>query len=393
MGTNNKLTETYLPDKATRKEKVVVGLSGGIDSLVTAYLLKIQRYELIGVTVAPSHDVLGPELFSCAINDKKIESVQAFCHQLGIPHFVVRISREFRENIIEKWMSRKAYGELPDQCWDCHAMRMEFLHEKMKELGAKSFATGHYGKISRQDPESVTFIQSSNDEPHDQSALLSRLSQEILHDLMLPLSDLQKKEVLKLAENFGIADSSKGVQMFHCLPENETTTNFIQSKLPVRFQKDGGIFNAADDRIGDHEGVFRFRLGAVVIKQERNELLFSKYVPQEKKIIVQEGPWFARQNILLRNCQIPQETSWATPFRGVLMKDGHSHDAWFYPKTLNSCAVELDAPVSLIQGEILSVQKKKGKNARVLMTGSVYFYEEVKSEGEADVKVNYSIDF
>jgi len=394
MGTNNKLTETYLPDKAARKEKIVVGLSGGIDSLVTAYLLKIQRYELIGVTIAPSHEELGDELFSCSVNDKKIESIQAFCHQLGIPHFVVKIPREFKEKVVEKWMSRKALGELPDQCWDCHALRMQFLHEKMKELGAKTFATGHYGKINRQDADSVTFIQSSNDESFDQSGLLSRLPQEILHDLMLPLSDLQKKEVLKLAENFGVQDFSRTVKMFHCLPETEATTNFLNTKLPARFKKDGGIFGEEDERLADHEGVFRFRRGALVISQERQELYFAKFVSGEKKILLHQRPWFERKNILLRNCEIPPETSWTIPFRGVLLKEGVSHDGWFYPKSLNSCAVELDHPAAFVEGEILPVLKKKGKNARILLTGTVNFIEEENSEGDANViKVNHSYDF
>ena len=393
MGTNNKLTETYLPDKATRKEKIVVGLSGGIDSLVTAYLLKIQRYELIGVTIAPSHEQLGEDLFSCAINEKKIESIQAFCHQLGIPHFVERIGREFKERVVEKWRSRKALGEFPDQCWDCHALRMHFLHNKMKELGAKTFATGHYGKIVRMEHESLTSIQSSNDEAFDQSGLLSRLPQEILHDLMLPLSDLQKKEVLKLAENFGLQDSVKGVQIFHCLPEGDVTTNFLAATLPARLRREGGVFGDEDDRISDHEGVFNFSRGDVVVSGEKNKLLFSRYRYGDRKIVLQPPSWFERKEIILEKCEIPAETSWAIPFRGVLLKNGIPHDAWFYPKTLSACVVELEKPMSFVEGEILSVQKKKGKNARVLLTGTVCFIEENKFEGEANAKADYSIDF
>lgn len=392
MGANNKLTETYLPDKVTRKEKVAVGISGGIDSLVTAYLLKIQRYDLVGITIAPSHEVLGHDLFSCSISDKKIESIQAFCHQLGIPHVVMRISREFSERVVEKWMSKKAIGELPDQCWDCHAIRMHFLHEKMKELGAKTLATGHYGKVSRHDSEAMTVVQSSNDEAHDQSGLLSRLPQEILRNLMLPLSDLQKKEVLKLSENFGLQDSSKSVQMFHCLPESEETTGFLTAKLPARFRKEGGVYGE-EERFLDHEGVYKFRLGTVIIKQERQELYFSKYVSNEKKVVLKDASWFQRQRILLRNCHIPAETAWGFPFRGVLLKAGVPHDAWFYPKTLGACEVELESPLPFVEGEILSVQKKKGKNARVLLTGTVQFIEEEKNQGEENVKVNYSYDF
>jgi hypothetical protein len=75
------------------------------------------------------------------------------------------------------------------------------------------------------------------------------------------------------------------------------------------------------------------------------------------------------------------------------MKDGKSFESWFYPKTLCSCVVELDEPLKMMEGEILSVARKKGKNSRVLLTGTVKFIEEVKSEGELNAQVDYSRDF
>ncbi len=397
MNGQNRLTETYLPDKATRKEKILVGISGGIDSLVTAYLLKIQKYELIAVTVVPSWEEGGKDhesLLSCTISGKKIESIQAFCHQLGITHHIVRIPREFREVVIEKWMSKKAAGEYPDQCWSCHALRIQFLHDKMKELGAKNLATGHFAKIYRQDPESATLVQTSNDEQFDQSALLSRLPQEILKDLMLPLSDLQKKEVLKLAENFGVNETIRNVQMFDCFPENEETIEFLMTKLPERFRKEGSLNGDNDERLGDHEGVVKFRKGNVALTDEnRKSLYFTKYTLADRKIHLGPLEWFTREKLVLRNCTIPTETPWSGPFRGVLMKNGNSYEGWFYPKTLSSCEAHLDVPLNLMEGEILCVVKKKGKNSRVLLSGVVKFIEEAISEGELNVQIDYSRDF
>lgn len=397
MGTQNKLTEAYLPEKTARKEKVVIGLSGGTDSLVAAYLLKIQKYDLMAVTIAPGWEEISKDtgsLLSCSVNEKTIEKLQTFTHQMGIPHFVVRIPREFRDRIVEKWIAKKAQGELPDQCWDCHSLRLEYLHAKMKELGGKFLATGHYGKVFRNDADGMSIVQTSNDEVYDQSALLSRLPQEVLHDLLLPLSDLQKKEVMKLAENFGVETSPDKIKMFSCFPKTEETTNYLVSKLPERFRKEGGIYSPTDDRLGDHTGVVHHQRGENLIQVgEQKSLVFSDYVVREKKIIVQMPSWFERSHLMLRNCRIPPETPWHSPFRGILMKEGKSYEGWFYPKSLLSCEVELDAPASFLEGETISVMKKKGKNARVLLTGEVNYISEAAEKGEANAKVDYGRDF
>ena len=389
--------ETYMPDKASRKEKVVVGLSGGLDSMVTAYLLKIQRYDLIGVTIAPSLDDYPKDqttLFSCGISEIKIEALSNFCQQLGIPHHVVRIPREFREIVLERWISKKASGDVPDQCWFCHHLRMESLHAQMKALGAKRVATGHYAKIANQDAQGLTFVQTSNDETHDQSVLLSRLPQEILKDLMLPLSDLQKKEVLKLAENFGVNGNDHGAMPFECFPENEDTIAYLETKLPHRFRKEGIVLNGTGERVMEHEGIHRFRHGTQVMQTSgRIPLLLARYITSERKMILHPESWFQRTRIVLRSCLIPPETPWAVPFRGILERKKTKHEAWFYPKSLNSCVVEFDSPVNMMEGEVLSVLKKKGKNSRILLSGCACFIDEEIIEGDSHAKVDYAREF
>lgn len=397
MGTQNKLPEGYLPDKGARKEKVIIALSGGLDSLVSAYLLKIQKYELLAVTIVPGGAEFGEAratTLSCAVTEQKLEAIEAFTHQLGIPHFVVRLSGEFRDRVIDRWVSRKALGQYPDQCLLCHDLRMDVLHHKMKELGGKFLATGHFAKVFRQDPNGQAVVQTSNDEVHDQSALLSRLPQEILQVLLLPLSDLQKKEVGKLAENFGLTTGVDKLPFSKCLSVTEVTEKFLEGELPERFRKDGEVADGEDNRVGDHEGVFRHTPGKIVIPSERKDpLLFSRYVPAEKKIIVRSGEWFLRDRVVLRNCSVPIGTPWGSPFRGVLVRGANFFEGWFYPKTLTSCAVELDEKASLLEGEVLHVLRKKGRNSRVLLSGSVKFVQGPGPEGDESVKVDYALDF
>jgi tRNA-uridine 2-sulfurtransferase len=206
MDMKKKLENAYNPDKQTRKEKVVVGLSGGIDSYVTAYLLKIQKYELFAVTVVNAWDDYpsdSSEILSCHVNQQKIDELKEFCQKMGIPLQVVKATGEFKENVIEPWLADRATGRLPKQCWNCHEERMQIIYNKMVEAGATRMATGHYAKLFHHEAHGSVFVHTSNDEVNDQSALLSRLPHEILSSLILPLSDLSKKEVLKLAENFG----------------------------------------------------------------------------------------------------------------------------------------------------------------------------------------------
>lgn len=402
MDMKNKLENAYMPDNKSRKEKIVLGLSGGLDSSVTAYLLKIQKYELIAVTIVNSlDDYPGDQskLFSCQLNPVELEKLKDFCHKLGIPHHIIKAGPIFKENVLGPWMDDKILGRLPTPCWSCHEMRMQLLYEKMNELGAKHMATGHYAKLFHHDVHGSVFVHTSNEEKFDQSALLSRLPREILNSLILPLSDLTKKEVLKLAENFGIQERTKELSFNQCLKED--MTEYIEKITPKRFLKEGEITDLEEQQnLGEHEGIHQHQYGEEIELNDSGPTIkgrLGEYAYASKKMLVVNDDYFLRKKIMLVNCRLSEEVSWLEPIKGFMV---YQHDqyieCWIHPKNLSAVFLEFFEEQDLLEGEIVSVIKKKGKNSKVYLTGEIRFLplDPVNEEGEPIVpKVNYSIDF
>lgn len=402
---DKKKLDAYLPDKVSKAEKVVIGLSGSLDSYVMAYLLKIQKYDLVGVTVIPGAEQVSAtpdKIFSCHINSKKLETIKEFCNKMGIPHYALKADSEFRYQVIDPWLASRICASLRDQCWNCHTLRMSLLFHKAKELGIKSVATGHFAKIFKNEAHGTSFIHSSNDEEHDQSALLSRLPQEILNSLLLPLSDLQNKEVIKLGENFGLTESQKEVRIHECLPWVEETKTFFKSQVPERFFQEGEIIRADNsENFGSHAGVIEYSYGkALHINDKKDELFISKYTYGDKKIHLENKSFFKRSNFSLVRCEISAETQWSVPFKGVIQIGHEQVDCFVHPKTHHSAWVEIETPQEVFEGMILPLYKKKGKNSKVFLTGKVRFLNSKINETENDnedevpnAKVNNNLDF
>lgn len=398
-----KLENAYAPDKNGRKEKLVLGISG-LDSLVTAYLLKIQKYDLIAVTIVNSWDEYPGDqetMFSCHVSSQRLDTIKEFCHKLNIPLQIVKSSIEFKEEVVEPWIADKIQGKRPKPCWNCHDIRMKILYDKMREAGAKHFATGHYAKLFHHESHQSVFVHTSSDEQHDQSALLSRLPHSILDSLMLPLSDLTRKEVLKLAENFGIQEINRKIEIHNCLHFNKELSELLAKKIPKKLIAEGEI-TSLDGSVGygPHEGVHMFTLGDTVEISTINKFkgLFTEYSYPDKKLKVAEADHFMRDKFMLVSCHLSEEVSWLEPIKGyVVLPENIYLECWMFPKTLSTVSIQLFEKSKVIPGNVVSVVKKKGKNSKVFLTGEVQLLapENVEPEGEQnnDVKVDPILDF
>jgi len=399
MSQLSKKMEGYLPDSKSRREKVILGLSGGIHSYVAAYLLKIQNYDLIGVTVINNWEDYGGDqekVLSCHLSQSKQDEIKEFCGKLGIPYWPVKVS-EFKEVVIEPWIASKVSGKYPVQCWNCHDLRISTLYKTMNESGATRIATGHFAKLLLNDQTKEVMIHTSNDEVEDQSVLLARLSHDILSKLILPLSDLTQKEVIKLAENFGVIPKHKTVNIHDCLNLNQELDDYLNTKVPVTFLKPGEIISEGQN-LGQHSGIHHYSYGSrfEAANLNRNEKKFiSGFKFSDKSITLNDESVFTNTKLQILNCFFSDGLNFTEPFKGFLsLKDEKYIECWIHPKSLNSVYLELPEEHKFLNGEIVSVLKKKGKNSKTLLTGEVKLLPRDIDEGEkSESKVNYRIDF
>jgi tRNA-uridine 2-sulfurtransferase len=391
-------SEIYAPEQSSRSSKVVVGISGSLDSMVSAYLLKIQKYDLIAVTVVPGWGQQLPginDLISCHQGEEQLRLIREFCEGLKIPHFQIHAKNEFIEEVVDSWTASKLTGGAPLACWNCHDLRLRLLHKKMKELGAHALATGHFAKVFRNESHGTVYVHTSNDEEGDQSALLSRLPPEILRDLLLPMSDLKKKEVKKLADNFGISALKSGVRMHGCFPDGEFGRELLAIRVAPRFLEPGELVGPGPDHqhLGEHPGLQHLSFGQLIRVHENPRMPpighFGELVFHTKRVVVREEEWFRRKQIMLTNCRISQESDWSEPQPGVIRWEQDKFiDCWVTPKNFGSFLLEFQNPELLLPGNILTVYKKRGKNAKVLLSGSIQYLSQRPSprvsKGEAN---------
>lgn len=206
--------DQFKVDEKALEKKIVVGLDGGMESAISLYLLKIQKLDLIAVTI------ITPEL-----KESDIQEIKNLCSRLSVPHFLIDASSEYEESVANHWIEKKISGKNFNQNLLKQNLIMGLLYEKMLELGGEHLATGHYAKIAGK------ATQRASDEAHDQSLFVSRLPEKIREALILPLSDLREIEVRKIAENFGVGVKEK-VLMPLDLDESKIPESILKKVKP-----------------------------------------------------------------------------------------------------------------------------------------------------------------
>ena len=231
---------------------VVVGISGGVDSSVSAYLLKKQGYRVIGLFMVNWEEKDG----ACTA-EEDYEDVKRVCNKIGIPYFTVNYTKEYYENVFKHFLEEYKKGRTPNPDVLCNReIKFGPFLEQAKKLGADYIATGHYAKLEEKDGK--YYLRKAKDLNKDQTYFLNQLSQDQLKDVIFPLADIEKPEVRRIAEELELSNAKKKDSTGICFIGERNFKKFLQTYLPA--QK-GLIKTLNGEVVGEHDGLMYYTIG------------------------------------------------------------------------------------------------------------------------------------
>jgi len=241
--------------------RVVVAMSGGVDSSVAAFLCLEAGHEVVGVTMqvwpdAPE-EVLEREGGCCSLS--AVEDARRVCSILGIPHYVTNLKREFEDEVIDEFIKEYARGRTPNPCITCNrALKFGHLLRRARELEAGYVATGHYARVEKQAGRHL--LKKAEDESKDQSYALYSLDQEQLAHALFPVGSLSKREVRRIAKERGLPTSEKPESQDICFVTGGDYRDFLAGRRPEALSP-GSIEDTRGRKLGSHTGIAHFTVG------------------------------------------------------------------------------------------------------------------------------------
>ncbi len=236
-------------------DKVVIGMSGGVDSSVAALLLKQQGYDVIGATMKLQSD----ESCSSTVT-KMIDDAKRVCDVIGIEHVVLDFTDLFRRTVIKNFVDEYAKAHTPNPCVTCNKyIKFKALLKKAEEMGAKYIATGHYAMIEYDD-ESGKYILRQANSTKDQSYVLYNMTQYELAHTLFPLFGMEKPEVRKIAEKFNLPVANKPDSQDICFVPGNDYAGFIR-KYTGTCDEPGDFVDELGNVLGRHKGIRNYTVG------------------------------------------------------------------------------------------------------------------------------------
>ena len=281
-------------------KKVLLGMSGGVDSSVSALLLQQRGYEVIGTTL---------ELFagsSCCDTNTYMDA-KNICNSLGMPHFIYNCKEEFRKCVIQDFIDCYANCKTPNPCIECNKyMKFGYMWEKAKDLGCNYIATGHYAKTEYSEKYKRWVLKKSNAGKKDQSYVLWNIPKELIEHIVFPLADFEsKEEIRKIARENNLKVANKPDSEDICFVPDGNYKKFLENNSEIK-PKEGNIVNTNGEILGKHTGLYNYTIG------QRKGLGVSYSVPlfvlgfrpEKNEVIVGEEKELYQKEILVTDINL-----------------------------------------------------------------------------------------
>lgn len=245
-------------------ERVLVAMSGGVDSSVAAALLHSQGFEVIGVHLqlwdqgATNFERSGARC--CSLIDSN--DARRVCDKLGIPYYVIDAQEVFRSEVVDYFVHEYIQMRTPNPCVQCNSrIKFDFLFDKAAELKCRWVATGHYATVEKDLTTEQYKLMKAADPQKDQSYFLFGLKQKTLTQTLFPLGGFSKSVIRKLAEDFSLSVADKPDSQEICFVGQEGYQSFIEDRVAPALRPGGMIRTAEGMIVGEHEGLFRYTIG------------------------------------------------------------------------------------------------------------------------------------
>ena len=238
--------------------RILVAMSGGVDSSVVAALLKEQGHEVIGVTMklweGPEGEM--PETGCCTASDS--EDARKVASKLDIPYYVLDYTESFSKNVVDNFIDMYAQGLTPNPCVECNrSVKFDHFLNQAKKLNCEKVATGHYAKIIKN--ENFYELHKADYLDKDQSYVLHMLKSDDLENILIPLGEITKPEVRQIAARLGLKTAYKKDSQDICFVGKKDYRSFVEKRIDLTSA--GEIFDVNGNKVGNHNGIHQFTVG------------------------------------------------------------------------------------------------------------------------------------
>lgn len=303
--------------------RALIAMSGGVDSSITALLMKEQGYDCVGVTMKLHFEKDAAD--KCG-GQQDTEDASLICQKLGIPHEAKDFSASFKCCVMDKFVSTYRRGGTPNPCIDCNKhMKFKGLLQYADSIGADVIATGHYARIEYNEDTARWELLKAADDNKDQSYVLYNLTQEQLSRVRFPLGNMTKPEVRALAEENGFVNARKRDSQDICFVPDGDYAKFVDNydgnvALPGNFvDTDGNI-------LGQHKGITHYTIGqrkglGIALG---SPLFVTKIVPERNEVVLSHGMGLYKKKIVLSDINLISVGDIREPMR-VAVKIRYKH--------------------------------------------------------------------